>query len=282
MTLDLLKDLRERTGAGILDCRAALKESDNDLEKALDFLRKKGLASAAKRAGRDAKEGFVSAQIRGSKAALVEVNCETDFVARTDDFKNLVNLALDEAFTNGEAAVSTSQKLSDRVAELSGKIGEKILVRRAALVESKGGLFTYVHSNQKLGVIVEVATGKPESAKNPAVEELGKTLAMQVAASNALCVRRQEVPGEKLEREKAIYREEVKGKPDNILEKIVQGKLEKFYQTNCLLEQPYIKDDKQSVTQLIAEAAKKAGDTVEVKRFVRFQLGETATPAAQE
>ncbi len=279
MTLDLVRELRERTGAGIMDCKTALKESGNDLEKASDFLRKKGLASAAKRAGREAREGAVAVRVQGRKAALVEANCETDFVARTDDFKALVALALDEVIAKGENAVQSSETLNHRLAELSAKIGEKMLVRRARLIESDGAIFTYIHSNNKLGVIVELGCGKPDTRSNPLFEELGKNVAMQVAASNPLCVTRADVPAVTLEREKAIYREEVKGKPENILEKIVQGKLEKFYQTVCLADQPFIRDDKTAVKSLFDDLSKKVADTVSIKRFVRFQLGETAAAA---
>lgn len=272
-----VKDLRDRTGAGIMDCKAALKESGGDLEKATDFLRKKGLASAAKRAGRDAKEGLIVVRIVDTKAVIAEVNCETDFVARTDDFKALANLALDEAVAKGAAAATASQTITDRVADLSGKIGEKILVKRIEVLESPNAVFSYVHSNSKLGVLIELVVGKPESKKNASVEELGKNLAMQIAASSPVCVERSGVPAATLDREKAIYREEVKGKPENILEKIVEGKLAKFYQTACLLEQPFIKDDKQSIQKLLDETSKTLGDTVKIVRFVRFQLGETVS-----
>lgn len=273
-TVDAVKELRERTGAGIMDCKAALKETNGDLEKATDFLRQKGLASAAKRAGRDAKEGLVAAKVEGAKAAIAEVNCETDFVARTDDFRGLADLVLAETLKSGSAAVQ-SPAVSTRLAELSGKIGEKIVAKRAAVVESVSGILaTYVHSNHKLGVVVELSASKPETRSNAAVQELGRNLAMQVAASNPICVERSGVPADTIEREKAIYREEVKGKPENILDKIVQGKVDKFFQANCLLEQPYIKDDKLTVQKLVDEASKKAGDTIKVARFVRFQLGE--------
>lgn len=275
-SVDLVKELRERTGAGIMDCKAALQASGGDIEKAIDVIRKKGMASSAKRAGREAKEGLVLARNDGHKAALVEANCETDFVARTEDFRNLATLALDEAMRSGEAAAN-ADRVTQRVAELSGKIGEKILVKRAKVVETKtGAFFTYVHSNQKLGVIIEIEAAKPGSMKHTAFQELGKNLAMQVAASNPLCLIRSEVPNATLDREKAIFREEVKGKPDNIVEKIVLGKLEKFYQGNCLLDQPFIREDKKSVKQLVEETSKILGDTVSVRRFVRFQLGESA------
>ena len=272
--VDNVKELRERTGAGIMDCKAALKECGGDIEKSIDFLRKKGMASAAKRVGREAKEGLITIQNDGKKAVIAETNCETDFVARTEDFKNLATLAMQEVLAQGEAAIG-GEKVSGRVAELSGKIGEKMLVRRAKLVQTKdGALFQYIHSNQKLGILVELVAGKQESLKSSEVEELGKNLAMQVAASNPICLVRAEVPAVVLEREKAIFREEVKGKPENIVEKIVAGKLDKFYQAQCLLEQPFVKDDKQSIQQLLAETGKKVADTVQVKQFVRFQLGE--------
>jgi len=269
---ETVKELRERTGAGIMDCKSALQASDGDMEKAIDFLRKKGVASAAKRAGREAKEGLVGVSVQSGAAVMVEANCETDFVARTEDFRALLNLALSEVASQGEGALS-SAKVTERVAELSGKIGEKIVVRRATKLQSSGVFFSYIHANQKLGVVIELASSK----KGPALETLGKDLAMQVAASNPLCVERSQVPAQSVEREKAIYREEVKGKPENIVEKIITGKLEKFYQTACLLEQPFIKDDKKSVKALVEETGKQLGDTVQVKQFVRFQLGESAS-----
>ena len=273
--VDTVRELRERTGAGIMDCKAALQASGGDMEKAVDFLRKKGMASAAKRAGREAKEGLVGIRVSGQQAVIVEANCETDFVARTEDFKALLELAMQETSLHGDGALS-SDKLIHRVAELSGKIGEKILMRRAKKIKAGGGvLFSYLHSNQKLGVVVELGAAKAESARNAAFQELGKNLAMQVAASNPLCLTRNEVPAASIEREKAIYREEVKGKPENIIEKILSGKLDKFYQANCLVEQPFIKDDKQSVKGLMEQVSKQIGDVVQIRQFVRFQLGET-------
>ena len=268
-----VKALRDRTGAGMMDCKGALEETGGDLEKAVDFLRKKGMASTAKRAGHEAREGLVAIRSHAHTAAMVEANCETDFVARTDDFRGLATLALDEVLERGEDAVN-SEKVSARVAELSGKIGERIIVRRAKVVETEGALFSYLHSNSKLGVIIELGVTKPESKKSPALAELGKNLAMQVAASSPLCVDRALVPAAVLEREKAIYAEEIKGKPEAIIQKILQGKLEKFYQGACLLEQPFISDDKKAVREVIAAAEKQLGDRIQVRQFVRFQLGE--------
>ena len=277
-SVDAVKKLRERTGAGMMDCKAALQESGGDIEKAIDFLRKKGVAQAAKRAGREAREGLIAVRINGTKAALIETNCETDFVARTDDFKNLAQLVLDEVWSSGDASLKTSQKISGKVAELSGKIGEKILVRRAKVLQAgQGNLFSYVHSNNRLGVVIEIEASKPESKKNASLESLGKDLSMQVAAASPLCVSREEVPADVLEREKAIYREEIKGKPENIVEKILQGKLEKFYKTHCLLEQPFIKDDKVSIKQLLEQTSKSLQDTIKINQFVRFQLGESVS-----
>ena len=275
--VDTVRELRERTGAGVMDCKAALQASAGDIEKAIDFLRKKGMASAAKRAGREAKEGLIGIRAGGQEAVLVEANCETDFVARTGDFKALLDLALDETESFGGKAIE-SNKVTQRVAELSGKIGEKILVRRTKKIHSNGGtFFSYVHSNQKLGVVIELSASKADSQKNPAFQELGKNLAMQVAASNPLCLTRQEVPAPAIEREKAIYREEIKGKPENIIEKILSGKLDKFYQGVCLLEQPFIKEDKQFVKNLVERVSKQIGDTVQIRQFTRFQLGESVS-----
>lgn len=275
VSLDQVKDLRERTGAGMMDCKAALESTGGDMEKAIDVLRKKGLSQAAKRAGREAKEGFIVLQQEGARAVLVETNCETDFVARTDDFKKLGTLAAQQVLAHGENAVG-SDKVAQTVAELSGKIGEKILVRRAKLIEPQGGvLFAYLHSNQKLGVIVELSISNAAFKSDAGFQELGKHIAMQIAASNPICIQRAEVPPAAVEREKSIFREEIKGKPENIMEKIVQGKLDKFYQSSCLLEQPFIKDDKISVQQLLGQVGQKLnGSSVQIRRFVRFQLGE--------
>ena len=277
--LDLVKDLRERTGAGMMDCKAALESAGGDIEKAIDILRKKGLSQAAKRAGREAKEGFILVRQEGGKAALVEINCETDFVARTDDFKGLGLLALQEVFARGENGLS-AEKVTQRVADLSGKIGEKIMARRAKVVETKDGtLFTYLHSNQKLGVIVELSVPNASVKNDPGFQELGKNIAMQVAASNPVCVQRADVPAQVLEREKAIFREGTQGKPENIIEKIVQGKLGKFYQVSCLLDQPFIKDDKISIQELLNQTSKRlGGSSIQIRQFVRFQLGETLPP----
>lgn len=275
ISLDLVKDLRERTGAGMMDCKAALQENGGDIEKAIDYLRKKGMASVSKRAGREAKEGAIVARIDQKRAVIVEVNCETDFVARNDDFKKLSTLALDETMAKGEAAV-TGDKLTSTVAELTGKIGEKIVVRRAKTLDLQNSqAFSYIHANNKLGVLVELSAGKPESLKNAAVAEFGKNVAMQVAAANPIGLTRAEVPASVVERERAIYKEEIKGKPENIQEKIIQGKLDKFYQTIALVEQPFIKDDKVTIQALLNDLSKKLNDTVTIKRFVRFQLGET-------
>ncbi len=272
-SVDSVKELRDRTGAGIMDCKAALKESSGDIEKAVDCLRKRGMAQAAKRAGREAKEGLIVARIEGHKAAIVEANCETDFVARTDEFKGLALMALEAVLEGGEKELA-SEKIMIRVAELSGKIGEKILVRRAKLVQGQGSLFYYIHSNQKLGVIVDLSADRTETRKDPAFQDLGKNLAMQVAASNPICLERDQMPSSVVDREKAIFREEIKGKPPTIVEKILQGKLDKFYQGACLLEQPFIRDDKLSVRKLVEETAKKLGDKIQVNQFVRVQLGE--------
>lgn len=274
--LDRVKELRDRTGAGMMDCKAALEATSGDIEKAIDALRKKGLAQVSKRAGREAKEGLIAGRVEGQKAALVEVNCETDFVARTEDFSKLVALALQETFARGDGACA-SEGVSQRVAELTGKIGEKIVARRGRRIESSGGsLHVYIHSNNKLGVIVELGVQGGASA-HPALEELGKNLAMQVAAANPICLERSQMPAAVLERETAIFREEIKGKPENIVEKILQGKLDKFYQANCLIEQPFIRDDKTSVRKLVEQASAALGKAVEIRSFVRYQLGETVS-----
>ena len=284
ITSDMVKDLREKTGAGLMDCKTALAAAAGDMEKAIDHLRKKGLAAAAKRASRIASEGSVSAHVEGKSGALVEVNCETDFVAKTDDFAglvkeiaSLVNLKaprdVEEALLLPAGGGTLSEKLTEKVA----KIGEKLSFRRFARFEVPAGtpgiVVPYIHAGGKIGVLVELSGSGPGNA---GAASLAKDLAMQVAAANPAYVRREDVPADVVEREKSIYRDQARasGKPDKILEKIADGKLEKYFGDFCLVEQAFIKDPDRKVGQLLAEAGKAAGAEISVRRFVRFQVGE--------
>jgi len=268
----LVRDLRDKTGAGMMDCKRALADSAGDLDKAIVLLREKGLAAAAKRASRVASEGVVVASSASGVGALVEVNCETDFVARTPEFQALANQIADQVREHGEQ-VDVGGVVNAAIA----KTGENIVLRRAARFQPAGsGLVgSYIHAGGKIGVLIEVgADGAITSA--PECGPVMKDLAMQVAAANPRFVRREDVSPTVLEGERAIYKAQAatSGKPEPVIEKMVTGKLEKFYKDVCLLEQPFIKDPDRSVGKWLADVVGKIGGSVNVKRFVRFQLGE--------
>jgi elongation factor Ts len=269
----LVKTLREKTNAGLMECKRALAETNGDLEAAVDVLRKKGAASAAKKADRDAKEGVIAqAILPGAKVGvLVEINCETDFVAKNDSFK---------AFTEEVAKKIASQPgadlESDRVAFVQ-KIGENILIRRSDRVEvtGHGAVAAYIHTGGKVGVIVEVGANKDETTTTEAFKQLVRDITLQIAAANPISVDRSAVPAATLEREREIYRGQVPpGKPANIIEKIVDGKIEKFYSGVCLVDQAFIKNPDQTIAQLITEKSKELGDNLVIRRFLRYSVGE--------
>ena len=284
ITSEMVKDLREKTGAGLMDCKSALAAAAGNMEKAIDHLRTKGLAAAAKKSGRIASEGLVCAHVTNGTGTIVEVNCETDFVAKTDDFAGLameiaelVNVKaprdVEEALLLPAGGGTLAEKLTGKVA----KIGEKISFRRFARFELPAGapgmVSSYIHAGGKIGVLVELSGASPGS---PGASALAKDLAMQVAAANPTYVRRKDVPAEVVEHEKSIYRDQAKasGKPDKILDRIAEGKLEKYFADFCLVEQAFIKDPDRKVGQLLAEAGKAAGAEISVRRIVRFQVGE--------
>lgn len=265
--------LRQVTGVGMMDCKKALEEAGGDFDAAIDILRKKGQKVAAKRADRDAKEGLIVARSAngGKTAALVEVNCETDFVARNDDFSNfageIADLVIDKQPADLDAlralTLGDGRTVETALTDMTGKIGEKIDVRRFAVVTSDAGqVVAYIHPGSRLGVLID--------ADGANVEEVGRDAAMQVAALNPVSTSRDEVPDEIKQKELEIGRETARneGKPDAILEKIAQGKLERYYKDNVLLEQPFVKD----ASMTVGEMLKKAG--ANVKRFVRFALGD--------
>jgi elongation factor Ts len=273
----MINELRKATGAGMLDCKKALEETGGDMEKAVDFLRKKGLAAAAKKAGRAATEGLVAAQVAagGKSGALVEVNSETDFVAKNDKFQAFVGeiaghvLAaapadLDALFAQPfvKDAGKTVQTILN---EAISVIGENLQIRRFVRYESAGLVGSYIHAGGKIGVLVDLA-GSGDLAP------LAKDIAMHIAAASPQFVRRDEVPADVLEREKEIYRAKARetGKPDNIIEKIIEGQIGKFYAEVCLLEQQFVKDTDKTIQQVL----KAAGAEVTVNRFARFVLGE--------
>ncbi len=269
----LVKTLREKTGAGLMECKRALSETNGDLENAIDFLRKKGAASAAKKADREAKEGIIAqAILPGAKVGvLVEVNCETDFVAKNDQFK-----AFCEEIAKKIASEPGVDLESDRVAAVQ-KIGENVQIRRSDRVEVAGGgaVAAYIHTGGKVGVLVEVGATKDDTASSEDFKQLVRDITLQIAAANPICVDRSAVPAATLERERAIYAEQVPpGKPANIIEKIVDGKMDKFYSGVCLVDQAFIKNPDQTIAQLVAEKSKALGDQLVIRRFLRYLVGE--------
>ncbi|MDR2605495.1 MAG: translation elongation factor Ts [Desulfovibrio sp.] len=277
----LVKELRERTGAGMMDCKKALQESGGSLEEAVDFLRRKGLSKAAKKAGRVTSEGVIgvkSAPDR-SAAALVEVLCETDFVARGEHFKAFAAAAADKVFANRPADADALAALTgDDLHGLIATLGENMSVGRFVFYEAAqpGIVESYVHSNGKIGVLVEVGTGTAAARDSAELLELAHNLAMQAAATGAVALDKAGLDPALLERERAIYRQKTldEGKPDNIVEKIVEGGIQKFCKEVCLLEQAYIRDDKVTVKSLVDACAATLKDTVTVRRFTRLRLGE--------
>ena len=266
-----VKELRERTGAGMMDCKKALTANDGDMQKAIDWLREKGIAKAAKKAGRTAADGAVAAFVSkdGKTGVLLEVNCETDFTANNENFRALEQKVIEfiaakkpadlDALNDG---VIDGKKVSDLVTEATATIGEKISIRRFVTYETSGKLTTYIHMGGKIGVLVDMTGG---------TDELGKDVAMQIAAANPLAVDRDGVDASELEHEKEILRKQAleEGKPEKIVEKMVMGRINKFYKEVCLVEQEFVKSDpadKKTVKDILG------GE--KVLRFARYQLGE--------
>jgi len=280
-----VKALREQTGAGMMDCKKALVETDGDIEAAVDWLRTKGLAAAAKKAGRVTAEGLVALAAAGNKGALVELNAETDFVARNDQFQALVGQMADAAIENGSsldalnaASLPDGKSISQSIVDAISTIGENMSLRRAAqLSVSEGVVASYMHNatapnKGKIGVIV----GMQSSGNAERLAEVGKQVAMHVAASNPLALNRESVDQEDVVRERAVLVEQAKasGRPDNIIEKMVDGRMRKFYEESVLLEQAFVIDPDKTVGKAIEELAKELGTDVTCTGFVRMGLGE--------
>ena len=284
VTAAMVKDLREKTGAGMMDCKNALNEVEGDIEAAVDWLRKKGLAKAAKKAGRTAAEGLVGVESPGRSAAMVEINSETDFVARNDAFQAFVREATKIALnTSGtvealEAAhmPGSATPLKDKLQELVATIGENMTLRRVVKLEvGRGVVATYVHNQVseglgKIGVIVALeSTGDVGE-----LSTLGRQIAAHIAAMNPVAVDAAGVDASLLERESAILRDKNAGKPDNVLAKIVESGLKSFYKENTLLDQAFVYEPSKSVGQMLKEASGRVGQPIELKGFVRYALGE--------
>jgi elongation factor Ts len=285
ITADMVKKLRDQTGAGMMECKNALSEANGDFEEATTILRKRGLASAAKKVGRATSEGLIASQVAAdhSWGILAEVNCESDFVARTPDFQQLMQDVLAEVQKAGDAANDAWLKdpqgpVIKRVAPVIAKLGENMAVPRVVRYAGQGHVGQYIHLGGKLGVMVEFSGVTPEVAAREEFQTLVKEMAMQVAAASPLYVSRDTVPAAILDKEKAIYRAQMEnsGKPANVIEKIVEGKLGSYYKQVVLPDQESIRDPKMSVQQVIDAAAKALGAKIGVTRFARLKVGETA------
>jgi elongation factor Ts len=284
ITASMVKELRDKTQAGMMDCKAALTETGGDSEAAVDWLRKKGLSKAAKKAGRVAAEGLIGSALNASKGVLVEVNSETDFVARNDLFQGLVKMIANVALDAGPdvekilAARVGDRTIADAISETIAKIGENMTLRRAAgLSVGKGVVSTYMHNSPdaglgRIGVIVTLeSTGKTDE-----LNAIGRMVAMHVASANPQAVDPSGLDAATIEREKGVLADKAKsqGKPANVVEKIVESGLKTFYKEVCLLEQPFIFDDKKSVAQALKESEGKVGAPIKIGGFVRYALGE--------
>lgn len=277
-------DLCKRTGAKLMDCKRALEETGGNEEEAIVILKKKGLAVAEKRATREAKEGRVVAVISADlkTGVLLELNCETSFVAKTDEFselaRDLAKMAVESSGLDTADKMNANEKIKTKIHEIVAKLGEKTEVGQIAVVKVAGAgrLDSYIHAGATLGVLVELKTGTEEAAQSAEAEELGKELAMQIAAASPSYVRHEEVSADVVEKEKEIYRERAKEekKPEAAWDKIVQGRIGKFFENNCLVDQVYIRDQNVKVSGLISDVAKKLGTSIEVVKFVRYKVGE--------
>ena len=265
--------LREMTNAGLMDCKKALTETNGDIDAAVDILRKKGIASAGKKAGRDANEGVITQFVQpgGKLGLLVEINCETDFVARNESFR-----AFCDDVAKRLAANPSADFEADRVAAVA-KIGENIKISRHQRLEVTGNgmIAAYIHTGAKVGVLVEVGAGKESTVASEDFKQLVKDITLQIAAGHPNVVSREQVPADAIAKEKEIAAEQVKGKPPQAIEKIVEGKLEKFFQGYCLVDQGFVKRNSEvTVKEHVASVAKQLGDEIVIRGFVRFQVGE--------
>ncbi|MCH7225000.1 translation elongation factor Ts [Haloferula sp. A504] len=287
ITASLVKELRDKTNAGMMDCKKALTETNGDLEAAVDYLRKKGISKAAGKADREASEGIITARLSedGKSGILVEVNCETDFVSRNDNFVGFVDaiadaLAASDAKTLEEALqvrhgdMTIDEFVKSKVIEL----GENMQLRKFERFDLEGGgaIAQYIHMGGKVGVLVEVGADKGDTAAKEEFQDLVKDITLHIAAAAPQGLSRDDIPAELVEKEKDVYRGQMQeeGKPAEIIEKIIMGKIGKFFAESCLLEQAFVKDPDQKVGKLVEATGKTLGDELVIRRFVRFGLGE--------
>ncbi len=274
ISASLVKELRDETNLGMMECKRALQESGGDKDKAIRLLRERGMAIAGKKADRVAKEGRVAAEIydNGKTGVMIEVNCETDFVAKNENFQGFVSdLVAHAKGISGSLADAAKDKVVAKIAE----IGENIIVRRNEkfAVQGNGAVAGYIHLGGKVGVLLEVGCDKPETTQAEAFKEAVKDVTLHIAAANPSFLDRTGVPADVVAAEREIYAKQVEGKPANIVDKIVDGKLEKYYSTICLVEQGFVKDPDHTVADMLAARSKELGDKLVIRRFTRYQVG---------
>ncbi|SCM73336.1 translation elongation factor Ts [Desulfovibrio sp. 86] len=280
ITAQLVKELREMTGAGMMDCKKALVEVEGDLEKAVDWLRQKGMAKAAKKSGRATSEGLVTVTLSddGKTVAMASLLCETDFVARGEQFQTMAAKLAKTVLDNAPAdAVALESLMGEEVTQLIASVGENMQIGKFARHTKPGEssvIGQYIHANGKIGVLVFLTCGKTESAARPEVQELAKNIAMQVAAASPMALDAASLDQAAVEREREVYRQKAleEGKPANIVDKIADGAVKKFQKDVCLMEQPYIRDDKKTINDIVRETGKTVGDEITVTGFERIQL----------
>jgi elongation factor Ts len=287
ITASLVKELREKTNAGMMDCKKALTETNGDLDAAATWLREKGISKAAKKSDRQASEGIIAARLSedGKSGILVEVNCETDFVARNDNFVALVDEVADTLAASDAADLDAALKvpkdggtLEDFIKSKVIEVGENIQMRKFERFElaDHGAIAQYIHMGGKVGVLVEVGAKQGDTAAKDEFRDLVKDITLHIAAAAPKGLGRDDIPADLVEQEKEVYRAQLanEGKPTEIIEKIIQGKIGKFYSETCLLEQAFVKDPDQKIEKLVDSVGKSLGDDLEIRRFIRFGLGE--------
>ena len=275
ITAALVKELRDATNVSMMECKRCLQEADGDMDKAVRLLREKGVATAAKKATRTANQGLIASKLAddAKTGAIIEINCETDFVARNPDFVKFVDeLAAKANEADGVLADIVKTEVVQKITE----IGENVVVKRndRFTLEGTGVIGSYIHMGGKVGVLVEMNCEKAETVGSDIFADAVKDVTLHIAASSPKYLTSDEVDAEELKSEREIFAKQVEGKPENIIEKIVDGKVRKFFSEICLVEQPFVKEPKQSVTEFLAEKGKAVDDSITIKRFVRYQLGE--------
>jgi elongation factor Ts len=275
ITTSMIKDLRDATSLGIADCKKALEQTNGDFDGAIKLLREKGAAVAAKRASKEANEGKIEAYISedNQQASMIEVNCETDFVTRNEDFQSFVEELKQDSINH--VCDTMAEAVSERMEEKMAQIGEKISLRRNVkwVIDGIGAIGSYIHMGGTVGVLIELSCDKSETISNQIFKDLLKDLTLHVAAANPEFLSRDDVPSDQVESEKDIFRKQLVGKPENIIENILMGKINKYYSQICFLEQGFVKEEKQSIKNLISEKSKQLDDNINVVRYIRYQLG---------